>query len=359
MVVNFESYPNTYKLSELIEWQRNGQLILNPEFQRRSVWKRGAKSYLVDTVSRNLPVPLIFLRDVLDVEAQRSVKYVIDGQQRLRTLFAFVDPNLLTDFNPDTDAFKIARNHNPDLANKTFVQLPKNVQRTILSYRFSTQVLGSEVEDRDVLEVFARLNSTGMRLNYQEQRNAEWFGSFKTSMYQLAYEQLERWIIWGIFSESEISRMDEVELVSDLVNNILNGSSGRTKGVLDKIYEQYDEEFPYQSDVEARFRHVMDEIETMLGDVIAKSFFSRESLFFTLFQTIYNEIYDLSFFEPDSRPVHLSGARRREVRERLLQAAEDFKHQRVPADVWDSFAKSSTHPGRREIRLNYLKSRIA
>ena len=45
----------------------------------------------------------------------------------------------------------------------------------------------------EVLEVFARLNTYSVALNKQELRNGRFFGLFKQSMYQLAYEHLEFW----------------------------------------------------------------------------------------------------------------------------------------------------------------------
>ena len=59
------------------------------------------------------------------------------------------------------------------------------------------------------------MNSTGVKLNAQELRNAEFFGEFKEVCYELATEQLNRWRHWGIFSPDRIARMMEVELTSE------------------------------------------------------------------------------------------------------------------------------------------------
>jgi len=65
-----------YKVSDFISWQRGGSLQLSPSFQRRPVWSAGAKSLLIDTVVRGLPMPVIFLRelpsDLSDFEPQRG-----------------------------------------------------------------------------------------------------------------------------------------------------------------------------------------------------------------------------------------------------------------------------------------------
>jgi len=47
----------SFTVSDLYEWFRSGELILQPKFQRRLVWSQGAKSYLIDTVIRELPIP--------------------------------------------------------------------------------------------------------------------------------------------------------------------------------------------------------------------------------------------------------------------------------------------------------------
>jgi uncharacterized protein with ParB-like and HNH nuclease domain len=89
-----------YKVSDFVSWQKAKSLVLSPNFQRRSVWKPGAKSYLIDTIVRGLPIPIIFLREqranLASLEPRREV---VDGQQRIRTVLSYIAPLLLNDFN--------------------------------------------------------------------------------------------------------------------------------------------------------------------------------------------------------------------------------------------------------------------
>ena len=55
-----------FKVSGFLSWQRNNSLLLSPQFQRNSVWKSGTKSYLIDTVVRGFPIPIIFFTRPLD-----------------------------------------------------------------------------------------------------------------------------------------------------------------------------------------------------------------------------------------------------------------------------------------------------
>ena len=253
-----------YKLSDFISWQRAGSLRLSPSFQRRPVWKPDAKSYLVDTVVRGLPVPVIYLRERLDLDNQETIREVVDGQQRLRTLLGFVSASLLNDYDPSRDGFKVKKVHNEELAGKSFGDLPSELKKRILGYQFSTHVLPTGIEDREILQMFARLNATGVKLNNQELRNAEWFGLFKTQMYSLALEQLDRWREWGVLGEDQIARMKEVEVTSDLVLNIIEGITGKTQKRIDEMYKKYNIVFDKCDIVADRFRRVMDTIDPMM-----------------------------------------------------------------------------------------------
>lgn len=250
-----------YKVSDFVGWQRDGMLVLSPSFQRRPVWKPIAKSFLMDTIVRGFPVPVIYIRERVDLDTQRTVREVVDGQQRLRTILSFIAPQELPDFNPNRDEFLVRATHNSDVAGKPFARLPAEVRSAVLGYEFSVHILASGTDDRDILQMFARINSTGIKLNPQELRNAEYFGAFKTSMYRLALEQLERWRDWHIFTEDQIARMKEVELTSDLAINMITGIVAKRQPTINKWYERYDDEFPGEEEVERRFRRVFDDIE--------------------------------------------------------------------------------------------------
>jgi hypothetical protein len=341
-----------FSVSDFLDWQRQGTLNLDPPFQRRSVWKLGAKSYLIDTVVRGLPVPLIFIRERIDPDTLRPMREVIDGQQRLRTLLGFVDESSLPDFVPERDRFLVQTQHNPDIADRPFKRLDQSVRNRILSYEFSTNVLPSDTEDRDVLMIFQRLNSTGTPLNGQELRNATYFGLLKTTMYQLAYEQFERWLNWRVFNEDQVSRMLEVELTSDLALNMIDGLTGKSQPKLNSFYKRYDERFPRRTELARRFRQVMDEINDVFGKQIAKSVFSSEVYFFTLFTYFYERMYglgsDLTKREPRSLPRGLASS--------LLTVSQNFRTENVPSEVLDAVQRASADLGRRQTRLDYMKT---
>lgn len=352
----FDIAQTQYKVADYLDWQRAGSLDLAPVFQRRTVWKPGAKSFLVDTVVRGLPTPIIFLRDRIDLSSMRPTREVVDGQQRLRTLLGYVDPDSLGDaFDPERDEFTVQKNHNAELAGKQFHELDAPIQHRILNYSFSTHVMPSSVEDRDVLRIFQRLNSTGEKLNPQELRNAEFFGEFKTTMYELALEQLERWRGWKVFTGDEIARMKEVELTSDLALIMLDGYGAKSQARITKTYKKFDDDFPRARRLMQRFQATMDAIDDVLGDELRRTVFSREIWFVVLAFYIYRELYggrDLSVNQKRGRlPKRLNA--------RLLRASKRIRSVTdVPADVLDAIRGASSDQKSRNARLAFLEECI-
>jgi len=54
--------PSTLQVSDLVQWFRKGELVINEMFQRHSIWTAAAKTYLIDTMLNELPIPKIYIR---------------------------------------------------------------------------------------------------------------------------------------------------------------------------------------------------------------------------------------------------------------------------------------------------------
>jgi len=338
-----------YRVSDFLSWQRNDSLVLSPSFQRRPVWQIGAKSFLIDTVIRGLPMPIIFLREQkTSLSTLEPCREVVDGQQRLRTIISYVEPTSLKDFNPATDAFTINKNHNPKFKDRTFAQLPADARQRILDYQFSVHVLPAEVDDREVIQLFARMNATGVQLNPQELRNAEYYGELRTLMYELAAEQLQRWREWKIFTEHDIARMQEVELVSEFALLAEKGVTGKAQKSLNQLYQRHDENYPRKPEFEHRFRSVMDSIDSMLGKDMSSLPFRKRTLFYSLFALFYGRQFGF--------PGPL--VRKRAVTSRttawLKEAALQLDDRTAPKSVLDAAASRTTHPSSRTEIIRFL-----
>ena len=77
-------------MKDLVSWfltiHQNGQLDLEPPYQRRSAWTLKDRKYFLDTIFRNYPCPAIFLHKEICKDTGKINYHVVDGKQRLETI---------------------------------------------------------------------------------------------------------------------------------------------------------------------------------------------------------------------------------------------------------------------------------
>jgi Protein of unknown function DUF262 len=132
-------------IADLLRFHADGTLDINPWYQRRSVWSEPQRAYLINTVFERKPVPTVYIRQIIDLEREKGIKEVVDGQQRLRSII---------DFRQD----EFAARH-PNHAKKVFFSaMAKREQAHFLETKLSVGYLIG-AEDSDVIEIFGRINS--------------------------------------------------------------------------------------------------------------------------------------------------------------------------------------------------------
>lgn len=139
--------------------RRRKQINTNPDYQRPSVWTKNQKQLLIDSILRNYDVPKIYLHEI-----DKEKFDVVDGQQRIRTIWSFYD-----------DEFPLAKdadNFNEYIvANKKYSELDESVKDVIDAYNLDLVILESDKSDDEIREMFLRLQN-GTSLKAQEKRNA-------------------------------------------------------------------------------------------------------------------------------------------------------------------------------------------
>lgn len=280
---NFDS--RTYSINDFIEWEERKQLEISPKFQRRSVWSPQAKSYLIDTILKDKPLPKIFIRATTDPKTKKTVREIVDGQQRMRTILSFVK-----------DAFKISKVHNEEYGGLTYSELPEEVQSDFLKYELSVDLL-LDLSDRDILDIFARLNTYSVSLNKQELFNAKYFGYFKQLVYNLSGNYYTFWIENRIFTDRKIMRMAEAELVTDLLIAILDGIQSKKNA--EKYYQIYDDKLDNRKVIEKNFTDIMNLIGNLFEGTLSESNFRTVPNFYGIFIALYHMNYGIPHFEVD------------------------------------------------------------
>jgi len=265
-------------IEEILDWDRRGQLVLNPDFQRRDVWSPHAKSYFLDTLMRGLPTHKIFIREY--VKQSQSFKEVVDGQQRLKTILDYIK-----------GLIKIDIRHNKHVGDKFYHELSYDVKYNFLNYVLAAEFL-YDAKDAEVLQLFARLNTYTVRLNKQELRNANYHGEFKKLIYSLSDQSIDFYMKYRILTRRSISRMGEAELISELIISMMDGVQDK-KLSIDKFYRRYNRNFPEYNKYYDQYWDIIDIIDTNFGNVLKKSVFRRKVMFYSLFLSLYDIKYGL------------------------------------------------------------------
>ncbi|MCW5713614.1 MAG: DUF262 domain-containing protein [Bauldia sp.] len=340
---------STYTALDFLQWREAGGLVISPKFQRRGVWTRAARSYLIDTLLLELPVPPIYLRVTQDPKKKGMIREVIDGQQRVSAVLEFMD-----------DKYALAKNIESNCVGKTYSELSEIQQNKISQYSFICEVFYG-VDDADILRVFARLNTYSVKLNLQELRNGRYFGQFKQTVYSLSVEHLEFWRNSKLFGEQSIARMQEVELTSELVILAMAGLQDKKKSI-DSFYERNDDAFPDSLKLADRFRRTIDSIAEALDDSLPVSEFRRVPLFYSLYGAVYHRIYGVPGTDrPTPASGRLSSADAESLRDAtdlLSEVVHSAKQEGVASPAYERFVNAclrqtdNIHP--RTLRLETI-----
>jgi hypothetical protein len=161
-----------FSVRELKTEYKEKKLVLAPDFQRELVWTLKQKSELIESILMGIPLPMIYF-----FEGDEGIIQVVDGKQRLTSLFEFLD-NLY----PISQSLKIL----PHLRGKKYSDLEPAEQTKIARHQFVTQTIIPPTPDKIKFDIFERVNRKGSMLNNQEMRNALYQGKSTHLLNKLA-----------------------------------------------------------------------------------------------------------------------------------------------------------------------------
>ncbi|MCY4673429.1 MAG: DUF262 domain-containing protein [Bacteroidetes bacterium] len=166
------NYPADFTL-EVLHQQWKSEEIIIPPFQRRFVWSKPQASKLIESFLLGLPVPGIFL-----YRERTTGKYlVIDGQQRLKSIFFYLEGKYFL----ETQVFRLrGLNKESRFYEKSFEELNETDQRNFKNSVLRASII-QQIDPEDsssIYHIFERLNTGGTSLANQEIRNCIYHGKF-------------------------------------------------------------------------------------------------------------------------------------------------------------------------------------
>lgn len=273
--------PNTQTVQWFLEMEGTGQLDLNPPYQRRSVWNDDYRRFYIDTILRNYPSPSIYL-DAETRAGMPTVYHVIDGKQRLETLIAFT-----------RDQFHLGRYFQAEgYPDAYYSELSEDLRDQFIDYVLSVENI-SRSTDAEIKSAFERLNRNTAKLNRQELRKAQYEGEFISRMNSLAAHPF--WETIGVANRTRISRMLDVEYVSEIFLLTMHGVQDGSPNKLDDYYAQYDDEIPDEAATTSHFFAILDWFSKV---DLSGTRFTNLGDFYSLWGAVMSELEKNSVLDP-------------------------------------------------------------
>lgn len=176
-------------IQEAYRIYRDGNLIVNRQYQRKLVWTIQEKETLVDSILKQYPIPLILL--ARSDEGNHKLE-IIDGMQRLNAVFGFIENEFLFEEKAfDVAQFARAKQASEDgvffISDPSVQRLNKKACADFLDYQLAITQFDAD-NPAHVVNVFGRINSGGRQLSDQERRQAGVINPFANLVRNLASE---------------------------------------------------------------------------------------------------------------------------------------------------------------------------
>jgi hypothetical protein len=228
-------------------------IIVNDEYQRNTgIWASYARSYFIESILLEYPIPKIFLYSKVDLKTRQSVKEIVDGQQRSHALQNFYNKKFKLSAKIETE----------ELRGKNYNQLSEEFQSSFLSYSLPIDEFRG-VQPPEIQESFRRMNASNVPLNDEEQRNAKFQGPFKWFIQRVAQRYSEPLHAVGLFSRRDLVRMTDTRVYSEIVHTVENGFVTTRSPEIDELYKKYNtifnEEDVYYSYLEVGITSIMQD----------------------------------------------------------------------------------------------------
>lgn len=226
------SSPNDFNLSSLVNFIETG-IFKIPVFQRNYVWDLKRASKLIESLLIGLPIPQLFL-----YEAEKNSFLVIDGQQRLMTIYYFIkgrfprtekrdelrqifdlQKSIPEDiFSDDTyfRKFNLALDNPNGQTQNKFNKMNYNTlgdYKNTLALRtlrtITVRPTSPGNDDSAAFELFNRLNTGGVNLSSQEIRMSLYHSTFMDQLLLLNRDEK-----WRRFFSSKVDiHLRDVEII--------------------------------------------------------------------------------------------------------------------------------------------------
>ena len=258
-----------FSIREFLTMKNDGELILQPLYQRNFVATDLIASKLIESILLDVPIPVVYL-----AEEQDGSFSVIDGQQRLTSFLSFLEGKF-----PDSRPFKLSGlKVLPELNRKLFVDLEGELQKKIRSTTIHSIIIKKESNPDIKFEIFERLNTGSTKLNEDEIRNTVYRGSYIELLAELSENPVFHNLVKkDNFKKRMIYRGMILRFFALSEKSYINYKSSMKQFSNKELRDNRDLSPNKVKEYRARFEHCLDLVKVVFGEMAFRRYMPGES----------------------------------------------------------------------------------
>lgn len=261
--------PKGMSIQEAYRNYSDGKFLVNRKYQRKLVWTVDEKEYLIDSITKGLPIPLVLLALTDDGKLE-----IIDGLQRLNAIISFIENRfskngLYFDVSQSARAKQASEAGIFESVTEKALLLDPQTCANILDYQLAITIYPSN-EENEITDIFRRINSGGKQLSPQEKRQAGMLDllsdtvrkisseirgdssedilnlsempeiSIDSNREKIGYGLIAENIFWckhGVIWKKQLRDSEDEEMILDLICSIIKDEPlAKSKELFNKIY---------------------------------------------------------------------------------------------------------------------------
>ncbi len=259
----------SWSVLEIYQKIKDSTLILDPEYQRREVWSPDKQTAFIESLFMGIVVPPIYVVENLGDDFLDEIKYeVVDGKQRLTSIFSFVKNEL-----------KLSEKHLEYFCdwfgNKKFDEIKKEHDKetkAFLSQVLDVYVITANSPEFTKYDIFSRLNKGAVQLRVNEIRRAIYrsklldvIDNYATKCNKREYKKvfsnamIKRYEDFGKFYRAIASYVN-----TDIDKKILANYNSRPREMINEVLEKFQKNDNYKDISEDKINKILDKTMYLL-----------------------------------------------------------------------------------------------
>lgn len=236
---------------EIFQKIKDKKLILDPNYQRREIWKDDKKTAFIESLYMEIMIPPIYVVEIPGDDLLSENKYeVVDGKQRLTAVLDFINGKLVL-------AEKSLEYYKDIFGGKNFLEIKEvdSEQTTqMLSSVLDIYVITANSPEFTKYDIFARLNKGAEKLKVNEIRRAIYRSDVTNTIEEFINDRVAQGAdsvlkqqYEKLFTENDIKRFEDYGrfyrslafyIQSDLSNSIVQSYNSRPRDMINMVLQK-------------------------------------------------------------------------------------------------------------------------